>query len=165
MKALLLGLEKELAGNPTTAQTETHKLVDKLLVQIDYYQLVSHLSNNSCFYLPFSWEQLEDGSFSMKKAKDGSFYCEIDLQLKEYGKLNMMLQLFEKNQLNIMIYTEQDKLKTIFKENMQALRSALTKVNVMPRNIHLHNLNEEKNRGLVYGEKERLNELGFEVKG
>jgi len=162
VKALLLGLEKELSG---TGNTEVLKAVDKLLVQIDYFQLVSHLSNASYLYIPYAWEQLEDGSLSFKKSKDGSCYCEIDLELSEYGKLNMMMQLFEDNQLNITIYTQKKELKALFKENMKDLRSALVGVNVMPRNIHLHDLDETQKQLNPYESQEKLNELGFEAKG
>ena len=68
MKALLLGLEKELTG--TVGNTEVLKAVDKLLVQIDYFQLLSHLSNASCLYIPYAWDQLENGNLSFKKSKD-----------------------------------------------------------------------------------------------
>ena len=163
MKALLLGLEKELAGS--SGSTEILKATDKLLVQIDYFQLLSHLSHTSCLYVPYAWEQLENGQLSVKKSKDGSTYCEIDLELSEYGKLNMMMQLFEDNQLNIMIYTQKKELKTLFKENIKALRSALVSVNVMPRNIHFHDLNEDNNKTNPYQENVPLNELGFETKG
>lgn len=163
MKALLLGLEKELTG--TVGNTEVLKAVDKLLVQIDYFQLLSHLSNASYLYLPYVWDQLENGNLSFKKSKDGSSYCEIDLELSEYGKLNMMLQLFEDNQLNIMIYTQKQELKTLFKENIKSLRSALVSVNIMPRNIHLHDLNEDIKKTNPYQGNEKLNELGFEAKG
>ena len=163
MKAILLGLEKELAG--TSTNIEVLKSVDKLLVQIDYFQLLSHLSNASYLYIPYTWDQLENGNLSFKKSKDGSSYCEIDLELSEYGKLNMMLQLFEDNQLNIMIYTQKKELKALFKDNMKSLRSALVSVNIMPRNIHLHDLNEESKKSNPYQGSDKLNELGFEVKG
>jgi len=167
IKALLLGLEKEVSTNQTSISNSNDilKSVDKLLVQLDYFQLLSHLSNSSALYIPYSWDQLEDGKLSMKQSKDGSFFCEIDLELKEFGKLNMMLQLFEKNQLNIMIYTQKDELKDIFKDNMKDLRAALTSVNIQPRNIKLHKLSETEKKQQIYGEVEELHELGFEVKG
>ena len=166
IKALLLGLEKELNTNPTTNATELLKSVDKLLVQVDYFQLLSHLSNASHLYLPYTWDGLENGQFSFKHKKDGSSYCEIDLELKEYGKLNMMLQLFENNQLNMTIYTQSKDLKEIFKTNIKSLKEALVSVNVMPRNISLYELNKDKNKQHKgYGDKEALKELGFEVKG
>jgi len=165
IKALLLGLEKELGTSSTVNTTELLKSVDKLLLQVDYFQLMSHLSNASYLYLPYHWDGLDNGQFSFKNRKDGSCYCEIDLELKEYGKLNMILQLFEDNQLNMMIYTQKKELKAIFKENIKELRASLTAVDIMPRNIHLFELDENSERPNPYGNGAKLDELGFEVKG
>ena len=163
IKALLLGIEKEISGNPSLQSNDISKSLDKLLLQVDYFQLLSHLSNASYLYLPYHWEGLENGQFSFKNQKDGSCYCEIDLELKEHGKLNMMLQLFDKNQLNINIYAQSTPLKELFKTNIKELRQALTNVQVMPRNIHLYELDEKSKKS--YAKEEALNELGFEVKG
>lgn len=163
MKMLLHTVERELSGS--TGNTEILKSVDKLLVQIDYYQLLSHLSNASYLYIPYAWDQLENGNLSFKKSKDGLSYCEIDLELCEYGKLNMMLQLFEDNQLNISIYTQKQELKELFKENMKSLRSALVSVNIMPRSIQLNDLEEDLKKINPYERSTQLDELGFEAKG
>ena len=165
VKALLLSLEKELTNNPLPNNVELLKTVDKLLVQVDYFQLLSHLSNASVLYLPYTWDGLDNGSFSFKNKKDGSCYCEIDLELKEYGKLNMMLQLFEDNQLNMKIYTQKKSLQEIFKTHTKELRSALLNINITPRNIHLFDLDEDNKKSHPYLQGEKLNELGFEVKG
>ncbi len=163
MKVLLHTIERELSGS--TGNTEILKSVDKLLVQIDYYQLLSHLSNASYLYIPYAWDQLENGNLSFKKSKDGLSYCEIDLELCEYGKLNMMLQLFEDNQLNISIYTQKPELKELFKENMKSLRSALVGVNIMPRSIQLNDLEEDLKKINPYEGSAQLDELGFKAKG
>ncbi|PHR56004.1 MAG: hypothetical protein COA44_09045 [Arcobacter sp.] len=163
IKALLLGIEKELSVNPSLQTNDILKSLDKLLVQIDYFQLLSHLSNASYLYLPYTWDGLQNGKFSFKNKDDGSCYCEIDLELKEHGKLNMMLQLFDDNQLNMNIYTQSIPLKEIFKTHIKELREALVKVQIMPRNIHLYEFDERKKNS--YAKTEALNELGFEVKG
>ena len=165
VKALLLGLEKELSSSPTTQNTEVLKSLDKLLVQVDYFQLLSHLSNASYLYLPYTWEGLENGKFSFKNQEDGSCYCEIDLELKEHGTLNMMLQLFDKNQLNMNIYTQSEPLKKMFKTHLKELREALVSIHIMPRNIHLYELEQRDKKRNAYAKQEALNELGFEVKG
>jgi len=165
MKALLLTLEKELSSNPIQSAPEASKSVEKLLMQVEYFQLLSHLSNASFLYLPYAWDGFDNGKFSFKKKGDGSSYCEIDLELKEYGKLNMVLQLFDGNQLNMMIYTQKKELKSIFKDHIKELRSALMSVDVMPRNIHLLELDPDTKKRHPYTHAEQLNELGFEVKG
>jgi len=161
IKALLLGMEKEVAGLPTA--NEITKLSDKLLLQIDYFQLLSHLSHTSYLYLPYSWEGLENGKFAFKKNQDGSCYCEIDLQLKEYGQLNIMLQLFQGNQINMTIYTQDHGLQEIFEENISELRKALNMAHLNPRSIKISRLSEKDSH--PYGSGEKLKELGFEVKG
>jgi HPt (histidine-containing phosphotransfer) domain-containing protein len=161
LKAMLMQLEGDL---PKSTPTEISKQVDKLLVQVEYFQLLSHLSNGSHLYLPLHWNQLDNGHISIKKGKDQSSYCEIDLELCEYGKLNIMLQLFEKNQLNMTILTEQDALKSLFSEHIHQLRSNLREINIMPRNIHIRQLDSD-DLPHPYEEKSKLNELGFEVKG
>ncbi|MDF1880140.1 hypothetical protein JHD50_02285 [Sulfurimonas sp. MAG313] len=165
LKALLIGLEKEVGSLSTNNATEVLKSVDKLLLQVDYFQLLSHLSNASYLYLPYSWEGLENGKFSFKSKKDGSCYCEIDLELKNYGSLNMMLQLFEDTQLNINIYTQDKELQKLFKTHIKDLKEALIKVNIMPRNIQIFSLKEHPRKHLNYKNDSSLDELGFEVKG
>jgi len=165
MKLALLGLEKELGLNPSTHNTELMKSVDKLLMQVEYFQLVSHLSNTPSLYLPFHWEGLENGQLNFKNQKEGCAYCEIDLELKAYGKLNIILQLFDDNQLNMMIYTQKKELQEAFQNNLKSLRSALNSVNIMPRNIRLLELDKQNHDKNPYGNGEKLDELGFEVKG
>jgi len=77
----------------------------------------------------------------------------------------MILQLFEENQLNMMIYTQKKELKDIFKNNIKELRASLAAVNVMPRNIHLFELDKSSKKPNPYGKGAKLDELGFEVKG
>lgn len=163
VKALLLqvGDEVQKAALPNTS--DIMKQLDKLMMQIDYYQLMSHLSSSSALYMPFVWEELEEGSLVFKKGKDDNFYCEINLQLKEYGELNLMLVLYDENQINIRAYTEKPELKAKLIEQMPILRSALTGVDIMPRQIRIFEMKEdEKSNG--YGEQGSSMDLGFEVK-
>lgn len=54
MKTILLQMQEELASKIADPKNmETNKIVDKLLFQMDYYQLLSLSSNASHVYLPF----------------------------------------------------------------------------------------------------------------
>ncbi len=162
LKAMLLHLDQELPK--MNAPADMLKQVDKLLVQVEYFQLLSHLSHETFVYIPYHWDMLENGHLAIKKAKDNSSYCEIDLELCEYGKLNIMLQLYDDNQLNISIHTEQDKLATLFKENKEQLMNALRSVNIMPRTVKIRQ--HDAQRALhPYAPTNQLNALGFEAKG
>ncbi|MFA7070140.1 MAG: hypothetical protein WC144_04795, partial [Sulfurimonas sp.] len=56
IKANLLKLKDELGSQNTQLSSRAMELSDRLLTQIDYHQLLSHLSSSSSLYLPFSWE-------------------------------------------------------------------------------------------------------------
>ncbi len=163
LKAVLLKAGEEISKSSHPNQTEILKNVDKLLLQIDYFQLLSHLSNSSSLYLPFSWDSLEEGNINIKKDKEDKFYCDIDLKLKEYGEIKLKLALYEENQINIHIYSDSAEFKEIVKENIASLRSALIESQITPREIRIF---DTPKKGVVspYGVQERQIDMGFEIK-
>lgn len=163
LKSVLLKAGEEIAKSAHPNQAEILKHVDKLLLQIDYFQLLSHLSNSSSLYLPFSWDSLEEGNINIKKDKNSTFYCDIDLKLKEYGELKLKLALYEENQINIHIYSQNKEFKEIVKQNIASLRSALIELQITPREIRI--LDTPKNTSLSpYEKSEPKIDMGFEVK-
>lgn len=163
LKAILSKAGEEISKSSHPHQADLLKQIDKLALQVDYYQLVSHLSNSSSLYLPFSWDSLEEGNINLKKDKDDKFYCDIDLKLKEYGELKLKMVLYEKNQLNIQIYSNSAELKDIIKENVGMLRSALIENEITPREIRLFNT-IKKSVTSPYESSYKDIDMGFEVK-
>ncbi len=163
LKSILLQASEEIASSSNPNKTDILKQVDKLLLQIDYHQLLSHLSNSSSLYIPFSWEQLQEGHIELKKDKENRFYCDIDLKLKEYGELNLKLTLYDENQLNIQIYSDSSDLKELIKENISSLRSALIESQITPREIRLFD-SVKKADISPYENSDKPIDLGFEVK-
>ncbi|MBE0513998.1 flagellar hook-length control protein FliK [Sulfurimonas sp.] len=161
LKSVLLKAGEEIAKSPHPNQTEILKHVDKLLLQIDYFQLLSHLSNSSSLYLPFSWDSLEEGNINIKKDKNSVFYCDIDLKLKEYGELKLKLALYEENQINIHIYSDNSEFKEIVKESIASLRSALIESQITPREIRIF---DTPKKSSPYETAPREIDMGFEVK-
>lgn len=163
LKAVLLKAGEEIVKSPHPNQAEILKHVDKLLLQIDYFQLLSHLSNSSSLYLPFSWDSLEEGNINIKKDKNSVFYCDIDLKLKEYGELKLKLALYEENQINIHIYSDSSEFKEIVKESIASLRSALIESQITPREIRIFDT-PKKSPASPYETPQREIDIGFEVK-
>lgn len=163
LKAILAKAGEEIKNSSHPHQAELLKQIDKLALHVDYYQLVSHLSNSSSLYLPFSWDSLEEGNINLKKDKDDKFYCDIDLKLKEYGELKLRMMLYEKNQLNIQIYSSSTDLKDIIKENVGMLRSALIDNQITPREIRLFDT-AKKSVASPYESSYKDIDMGFEVK-
>ncbi len=163
LKSVLLKTGEEIAKLPITNQSEVLKHIDKLSLVIDYHQLVSHLSNSSSLFLPFSWDALEEGTLDIRKDEDDKFYCDIELKLKEYGELSLRLVLYEKNQINIKIHSDNEEFQKIIKENISALRSALIDANITPREIRILNATKKAPISPYESQTKGIN-IGFEVK-
>jgi len=163
LKSILLQTKEEIVKSTSPNQTEILKNIDKLALQIDYYQLVSHLSNSSSLYLPFSWQELKDGQIELKKDVDDKFYCDISLKLINYGELNLKLVLYEENQLNIKILSDNQELKELIKESIPSLRSTLIGSNITPREIRIQDATKKMPTSAYEVNTQSIN-IGFEIK-
>ncbi|MFT5662430.1 MAG: hypothetical protein ACI9TV_003081 [Sulfurimonas sp.] len=164
LKAVLLQASDEITKSNHPNQVEITKQIDKLSLQIDNYQLISHLSNGTSLYLPFSWDMMEEGNIEMKKSDDDKFYCDIYLKLKDYGEVNLKLTLYEKNQLNLHIYSLNEEFKSVIQDNIPMLRSALIDAQITPREIRVYEPKISKVSTSPYQQQEKSIYMGFEVK-
>jgi gas vesicle protein len=163
LKAILNKTSEEIIKSNHPNQSEVLKHIDKLSLQIDNYQLTSYLANSSSLYLPFSWDELEDGKIEIKKTKNDKFFCDINLTLKEYGEVNLKLALYEKNNINIHIYAKNDDFKDLVRENIKELRSNLIGIDIVPREIRVFQP-REKLINKPYGSIDDNLQMGFEIK-
>lgn len=142
-KQTLLKISEATSSSTTPAQKEINTIANKNLTNIQMHQLLSYANNSINTYMPYAWEGLSEGSVSFKKGKDESFYCQIDLELKVYGQVKMMLMLVDDKYLNISIATEKESLKEKINDNIQELKGALTKAGLTPLHVKMKPL--EKN--------------------
>jgi len=160
MKNIVKKSLEELQGSNSIHKNELVKQLDKLSMQIDYYQLLSHLSDASAIYIPYSFDALEDGNITIKNTKNGKFFCDIDLELKEYGNLKLRLGIFEKNQLNMNIECQSTLLQSKLQENLKELRENLFHAGIYPQDIRFVNYEKDDTTYLATDDLA----LGFEVK-
>ena len=146
MKTVLLQMQEELSGKTDIKSSDTLKQVEKMLTQVEYYQLLSLTSNSNSVYVPFIWDMLDDGSISMKKIDEEKFYCEINLSLKEFGQTRLLLALYDKNKLDLTIYASNENFKESVKENIVKLKQALNSVDLIPVNIKIIDLKKEEEK-------------------
>lgn len=165
LKSGLMKLSEELQSSADPKAEKLLEHVDKLLTQIDYHQLTSHLSASTSIYFPFVWDQLEEGSMAFKKTKEKKFYCEINLRLKEYGEVNLMMGLYDQNQIEIQAHTQKNELKELIQENIAELRTLLISAGLTPRAIRVFEMKESPQAlSNSYGSERFGSDLGFEVK-
>ncbi|WP_419766896.1 flagellar hook-length control protein FliK [Arcobacter sp.] len=122
---------------------EIFKHVDKLLTQIDYHQLYSIANSSNNVYIPFLWDLLEDGSIDIKKADDEKFYCLIDLTLKDLGKINLHLYLYEDDKLDISVFVEKEDTKQLIRQKATSLRRELNGTGISVIGLNIHTLKED----------------------
>ncbi|WP_164970233.1 flagellar hook-length control protein FliK [Halarcobacter ebronensis] len=170
IKSVLLQMQIELQTKSDSSSNETMKQIDKIVSQIEYHQLYSIVSNSNSVYIPFLWDMLEDGNISMKKIDENKFYCEINLSLKEFGQTQLLLALYDKNKLDLTVYLSKESFKQTFRENSVKLKQALNKVNLIPVNIKIIDMQEEKEeiskvkkQTDVYNQNSSLN-MGIDIR-
>ena len=144
MKAVLLQMQSEIEVSGDPKMSETLKQVDRMIMQMDYHQLLSITSNSNSVYLPFVWDMMEEGTISMKQTEEEKFYCEINLKLKEFGDTSLLLGLYDKNKLDLTIYASKDEFKEALRLNLSKLKQALNSVELIPMNIKIIDMNLEK---------------------
>ncbi len=146
IKATLLHVKHQLSSQNTPASKEISLHVDRAVTQIEYYQLLSLSSNSQTTYLPFLWDGLEEGQVSLKKLKENRFFCEINLKLKEHGKIDLMLMLFEDIHLNISVFAEKEEFLKIFQESLPQLKQSINKLGLIPSTLQLKQRDEKQQK-------------------
>lgn len=164
VKSQLMQLGEDLKTLTTPVSNEIQSKLDQLITNIDYHQLLSHLDGSNTLYFPFSWDVLEEGSLAFKKREGKKFYCEINLVLKEYGKIDLMMALYEGNQVEIQAHTENSAFKALLQEHLPTLRALLTQAGINPRAIRIYDAKESTAPSkTAYTPDETDFNAGFEV--
>jgi len=142
-KSILLKMQDEVAQKTDIKSQDSLKTINNLLTQIDMQQLTSLVSNSNFVYIPFFWEMLEDGTVEIKGKEEDKFFCQIKLTLKDFGKIDLMLSMYDENKLDMTIYAQREHFKVTLRDNLQKLKLALNEANIIPMHIKLLDMKEE----------------------
>jgi len=137
IKGVLTSLSDKLVASSHPNATNALETTQKLLTQIEYHQLVSYVGSSAHVYIPFTWDGLKEGSMMMKQTKEDAFHCQIDLDLEQYGKLNMMVLLSGENYLDMTIATQKNELRAKVNEHLSTLKKALNDVGIITQSVRL----------------------------
>ena len=145
IKSTLLNIKKELSNLPNPNK-ELNLQVDRVLGHIEYFQLVSLSSNTFTTYLPFLWNDLQEGKVSFKKLKQNRYFCEINLKLKDYDEIDLILMLFDDIYINMSIFTQSKESKSLTKNHLKELKMGFSKLGLIASNIDFFNKKRDKNK-------------------
>ncbi|MBN2894747.1 MAG: flagellar hook-length control protein FliK [Campylobacterales bacterium] len=134
---------------------EASRLAEKLLLQIEYFQLLSYLQQGSALYVPFEWDALEEGHLLIKKGK--RTYCDIALTLKEIGAVRLRLMLYDENQITLHLFCDNDTFKQSVREALGQLRGAFGAAGLDLGEVRLFAMPKEESEA-------ELPSAGFEVR-
>jgi hypothetical protein len=168
LKNIMLQIKEiiEIQNSSENVSKELKNNVDKILSQIDYYQLSSYSSNSNHSYLSFLQDDLEDVDIKFNNQNDNEFTCLIHLSLKEKGDLKILLQLDEEKGLNINIGVEQEEFKEMIQSALQNLRVQINSLGLSVLSLNIFDLSDElkkSNELKVYGSTQNLN-FGVDIK-
>ena len=168
IKKVLLQIQEHI-NNKDTSEFISKELkfnVEKTLSQIDYFQLSSFASNSNHSYISFLQDDIEDADIKFSASQKNEFSCLINLSLKENGNLKILLQLDNKNGLNINIGIENDDFKSMIQSSLQKLRKQINLIGLSVVNLNIFDLKDEiKNSSEVkaYGSSASI-EFGLDIK-
>lgn len=136
---------KELTSSQNTSNTkEIHNLATKTLTTIEANQLISYANNSISTYMPYIWDGLSEGNVSFKQGKDESFFCQIDLEFKVYGRVNMMLMLTNDSYISMSISTEKESLSEKIKKSLPELKKALNSAGLIALHVKMKPFDDSK---------------------
>lgn len=147
------------SNEPITKELKT--IVDKINTQIDFYQLLSYSTNSTHTYLSFLQDEIEDSDIRFSKNNDESFSCQINLSLKKYGDLKILMILDTKNNININIGLEQDEFKFLVQDNLQKLRVGINNIDLLLQSLNIFSLNNSEQKSIRDGYGNSSGDLSF----
>ncbi len=138
LKNILQHIDKDAKNlGEKTLQHQTQKAIS----HIETLQLNSVINSNINLFIPFSWEDLENGSLSLSRQKDKSFSCKIDLNLKKHGNIDILM-LLSGYDISIGIDAKDEHFKDILANNKNILSKMLKSINLNPH-IFFHTKQKE----------------------
>ena len=125
VKAILLTLKNDtgLQKHP-----QLQNSIENTLSQINAVQANALLGQNFTSYIPFAWNNLKDGYFSIAKLKkEDGFSCKIELDLSKQGKVDILM-LFHQELLSMKMDIKDKKFENILKKESPLLQQSLKKL-------------------------------------
>jgi len=167
LKTIMLQVKEviEQSSNSESTSKEIKTAVDKVLSQIDYYQLSSYSSNSNHSYLSFLQDDVEDVDIKFNNVDD-EFSCLIHLSLKEKGDLKILLQLDKNSSILINIGVEKNEFKTMIQDALQTLRIQINSLGLSISDLNIFDLDEETNKSPklnAYSDNQNL-DFGVDIK-
>ena len=143
LKTIILQIDEFIQNNDVgDLPKELKSQIEKIQTQIEYFQLLSIVSNANYSALPFDWDNIENADIKFDRVKD-NFSCQINLELKKQGELRVLLQLDNKKNLEITIGVESNEFKKSIQSNLQKLRIGINNIGLIVQSINVFDISDK----------------------
>ncbi|NTU41615.1 MAG: flagellar hook-length control protein FliK [Nitrospirales bacterium] len=118
---------------------ELSATVDKLIRNLEYFQLSSHIGDAVYTFLPLAWQELREGELSFRKNRDSkgsSYSCDISLDLNPAGKLSISVSLFE-DAFYVTFYTEDAGLSALIEQGKEMLEQRFSSAGLILKAVNI----------------------------
>ena len=136
-------IEEQITSSKEPVSKEIKSIVEKILTQIEFFQLSSYTSNSSHAFLSFLQDDIDDVDIKFNNTANESVSCQINLVLKKYGNLKVLIVLDKKTILSINIGIEDSKFKQIIHNNLQKLRVGINKIGLSLQSLNIFELSNK----------------------
>ena len=159
-------IQEQIQNSQEPITKDLKASLDKINTQIEFFQLLSYTTNGAHTYLSFLQDEIEDSDIKFNKNNDESFSCAINLTLKKYGKLKVLMILDNKNNVNINIGIEDNSFKIKIQENLQKLRVGINGINLLIQSLNVFSLNDNNHQSIKnsYGNYNSDLSFGLDIK-
>ena len=141
LKSVLMKIRED---HKTSGDTKLLTSIDKAITHIEISQANSLIGSMFYSYIPFSWENLKDGSLSFGKLKeDDKSICKIELDLQKQGKVDMIVVL-RGEEISIKFDFEDKSFKEKILQNSSDLKKSLVALSLKPSLFFAKDTKEDK---------------------
>ncbi|MBX2078224.1 flagellar hook-length control protein FliK, partial [Campylobacter peloridis] len=117
---------------------------NRLIVQLEFNQLLSLANNSLHTFLPFFWEDLEKSNVVFKRGKKDKFYAQINLEFEKLGKINVFLSLSNDKYIDINMMVENINFRKKLYERAHELKKALNQAGLLSSNFFISDIVKSK---------------------
>ncbi len=159
-------IQEQIQNSQEPITKDLKASLDKINTQIEFFQLLSYTTNGAHTYLSFLQDEIENSDIKFNKNNDESFSCAINLTLKKYGELKVLMILDNKNNININIGIEDNSFKIKIQENLQKLRVGINGINLLIQSLNVFSLNDNSHQSIKnsYGNHNSDLTFGLDIK-
>lgn len=140
IKGAILQIQEIVETAKEPISKELKATVEKVLSQIELAQLQSYTTNSTHSYISFLQDTIEDADIQFSSSKEESVSCQINLSMKEFGEIKVLMILDKEKNININLGIENKTFKAMIQEKLQILRLGFNNIGLAIQSLNVFDI-------------------------